>query len=60
MELFNDIRGDSGGYLLQTVSSISLQRRLATVYVTGTDGTQLHPPTHRIANRLLMIIKRSG
>ena len=56
MELFNDINGDSGGYLHQLVISISLQRRLATVGFTGTNGIQSHPPTHRIiANRLLMI-----
>jgi len=44
MELFNDIHGDSGGYLHQTISSF-----------TGT-VIQSHPPTQRIiANWLLMI-----
>jgi len=56
VELFNDIYGDSGGYLHQMISSISLQRRLATVGFTGTNGIQSHPPIHRIiANRLLII-----
>ena len=55
MELFNGIHGDSGGYLCQTVSSISLQM-LATVGFTGSNGKQSHPPTYQIvANRLLMI-----
>ena len=40
MELFND-----GGYLRQTASSLSLQRMLATVGFTGTNGMQSHPPT---------------
>jgi len=54
-ELLNDIHGDSGGYLHQTISSIILQR-LATVGFTGTNSIQSHPPTHRIlAKRLLMI-----
>ena len=47
MELFNDIHGDSGSYLRQTVSSISLQR-LATIGFTGTNGKQSHPPTYQI------------
>jgi len=56
IELFNDIHGDSGGYLHQPISSISIQRRLAIVGFTGTNGTQSHPPIHRIiANWLLMI-----
>ena len=39
LELFNDIHGDSGAILYQTVSSTSLQPRLATVGFTGTNGT---------------------
>jgi len=54
IELLNNILGDSGGYLQQMISSISLQRKLATVGFTGTNSIQSHPPTHRIiANRLL-------
>ena len=39
LELFNDIHGDSGAIMYQTVSSTSLQPRLATVGFTGTNGT---------------------
>jgi len=47
IELLN-IYGNSGGYLHQMISSISLQRRLATVGFTGTNGIQSHSPAHRI------------
>ena len=54
IKLLNNILGDSGGYLHQMISSIRLQRKLATVGFTGTNSIQSHPPTHRIiANRLL-------
>ena len=36
-----------------TVSSISLQSRLASVSFTGTNGIQSHPPTYGV--RLLML-----
>ena len=50
MELFNDIHGDSGGYLHQTIPSISLQRRLATVGFTGTHGN-----TQNYSKRLIIL-----
>ena len=53
MELFNDIHGDSGGYLHQTVSSISLQRRLATV--ASQVPTAYSHTLRTIADRLVMI-----
>ena len=40
IELFGNKHGDSGGYLHQTISSITLQRRLATVDCTGMNGIQ--------------------
>ena len=45
-ELFNDIHEDSGSHLGQTMSSVSIQPKLATVGFTGTNGTGT-PPTHR-------------
>ena len=39
LELFNDIHGDSLAILYQTVSSTSLQPRIAIVGFTGTNGT---------------------
>ena len=38
LELFNDIHGDSGAILYQTVK-YKLATRLATVGFTGTNGT---------------------
>ena len=38
-ELFNDIHEDSGSHLGQTMSSVSIQPKLATVGFTGTNGT---------------------
>ena len=35
-ELFNDIHEDSGSHLGQTMSSVSIQPKLATVGFTGT------------------------
>jgi len=53
MELFNDIHGDSGCYLHQTVSSTSLQRRLATV---ASQVPRAYSHTLRtIADRLVII-----
>jgi len=46
MSYYAHFSGDSGGYLHQTISSISLQR-LATVGFPGTNGIQSHPPTQR-------------
>ena len=51
IEIFNDIHEDSGGYLHWTVSSISLQSRLASVNFTGTNGIQSHPPTGNCESR---------
>ena len=51
IELFNDIHGDSAGYLHQMISSVSLQKRLAIVGFTGTFGIQSHPPTHRVTGK---------
>jgi len=50
IDLFNDIHGDSGGYL-QEISNISLQRRLATVGLTGTNGIQSHSPTQSFSKQ---------
>ena len=55
IELLN-IYGNSGGYLHQTISSISLQRMLATVGFTGTNGIQSHPPAHRIIANMWLIV----
>ena len=38
-ELFNDIHEDSGSHLGQTMSSVSIQPKLATAGFTGTNGT---------------------
>ena len=38
MELFNDIHEDSGSRLGQTMSSVSIQPKLATVGFTGTNS----------------------
>ena len=46
MELFNDIHKDSGGCLRQLVSTISLQRRLATVGITGSNSIQSQYPSN--------------
>ena len=41
-DLFNDIYEDSGSHLGQTMSSVSIQPKLATAGFTGTNGTLQH------------------
>ena len=60
IEIFNDIHEDSGGYLHWTVSSISLQSRLASVSFTGTNGIQSHPPTYGVWLLMLFMTYTMG